>query len=554
MSNNKGRRVLWICSILGAFLLLFVSYHVFYSEQIVEKRFLKALTEEQTKKITKITYHDNASSITKGEAEALIRLHKNTEIDRNLYEIKPKKVLFGLLKKNEVHMKSFYASYDDWFEGLTLTFNNEEIPIHDKVEHHLEYGPLVPGIYDVKASFLGVDRSGGGEETITLEKKKLTRITIPLDVSTVTFSVKNAEVIGRDAIRIHWNDETYKITETGKTNRIGPIVLDGTEEAAVIVDFPWGQVRSDPVAITSSEMDLTVEPLTVDEQAKVHKQIVHFADTYVESLVNGTTNSLTNSEEDVVSVVKSHITENASIYMDSQLKARLNHVKVTLNERATDWSAKEPILVFDAMFQVDDLTDYKPALNIGKQLKENYMFKLGLTYSKEQDEWSIASLKPLESWSKKIDDITHLEGEKTLYTSNRDGIKTEQITKHVQSEVESEIHQLVENYKTALVKTWNEKNISHVETFFTADSLRYSKSLDELEAIKEKEKWKLKDIQFKKVLKVNEMVYDVTTEEKYEVKQGKSTENILFRIVTRVKRVGDRSFKVYDEVSKEEID
>lgn len=552
MNENK-KRILIFGGIIGFVLLLVIGFRLFYSELLVEKRFLNALEDAKTNKLARITYHENASSITKGEAEALIKLHDEEAIDDKLYEVKAKPILFGLLKKNQVQMKSFYAAYDDWFEGLTLTFNQEEIPIHDKVEHHLEYGPLIPGIYDVKADFQGVEKVGGGEETIKLQEKPVTNITIPLDVSTVVFSVENAESIGRETIRIHWNDESYKITESGKTNRIGPIALDGTEEATVVVEFPWGEVTSEPLAITSSEMELPVEPITKENQKKIDEQIISFADTYVESIVKGTVNSLLTGDEEVISTVQAHISDGSAMYADSPLKAGLDHVKVTPNKDETDWQNKDPLLVYDVMFTINDLTAYEASSEQADQLDEQYLFAIGLKYSKEADDWEVVSLDPLETWAKNVDDITRLEGSKTAYMLNRDGIKTKQTTTPIQSEVEQEIEQLVEDYTTALTKSWNKNDITHVETFLTADSLRYAKSVEEIKSMNKKDKWELKRIDFEKILKISDTIYDVTTKESFEVKKGNEKINKRFQIVTRVKRVGERSFKIYDEVSKEEI-
>src|SRR5690625_7909227 len=82
-----------------------------------------------------------------------------------------------------------FAYSPDPVKGLTFSFNNVEPDIHKKTL----YGPLIPGIYNVKASFKGDygETTKEGEITLADYYGGETYLDMDINVADVTFYIEN---------------------------------------------------------------------------------------------------------------------------------------------------------------------------------------------------------------------------------------------------------------------------------------------------------------------------------------------------------------------------
>lgn len=130
-------------------------------------------------------------------------------------------------------------------EGLTFTFNDEEIDSVEQEDNFISYGPLVQGIYDVEATFESEYGDATVEETIRLYADPMDQynwITMDIPIANITFLIENYDEVDASEAYVIINDERLPISGNGVTEEIGPLLIDRSIEAKVITAMPWGEV------------------------------------------------------------------------------------------------------------------------------------------------------------------------------------------------------------------------------------------------------------------------------------------------------------------------
>lgn len=551
---SKKRQVYIISSILILLGLLLVFVFNYYRAETVKNRFISALENEQVQELKRVAFHKDGTRLTKGEAQALLDLYQISELHETDHQVVKTKPLLFFIPRHQMQIKSYYATYDEWFEGLTMTFNGEEIPIHNKVNNHLEYGPLAPGVYDIAATYRGVEGEGGGEEKIILSKNTTEPITIALDVSTVVFVVEDIEDLGADNITVKWNDQMYRVSAEGETNRIGPIVLDGSEVVQVVASLPWGDIETDPIPVTESRVNLSVDPLAYGEETSVEERILQFSEGYVEALTSGQTKKLEGAHKDVKTQIDREIKQMESAYSDSELLARVDYIKLAQDKEATEFSEDSMTVHYDLLIELEDESNYEPNLKSKEKLQETYRVKVALTYEEDEEAWEVLDIEPLEQFNQDVDSIVRLEGSGVFYELNQEYVQSHSVDSEIDAGTEKAIEELFEDYLEAESKMQSKHDIEEIEHFLTADAPRYQQALTELTgAKKDRAKKNLKTFKIETITELDDSMYEVTTLATYEAKNKKKA-TTKYETITQVKQLGKHGFKVYNEIEKNVVE
>ena len=114
----------------------------------------------------------------------------------------------------------------------------------DRGDHFVLFGPLSPGIYDVEAKFENEFGTGITTSEVYLRnyEGEHSWITVDLPISEVLFEIDNYSAPAMKKISVIVNEVEIPVNADGMTESIGPVLLDGSQTAKIIAEYPWGEV------------------------------------------------------------------------------------------------------------------------------------------------------------------------------------------------------------------------------------------------------------------------------------------------------------------------
>ena len=120
---------------------------------------------------------------------------------------------------------------------MTFTFNGIEPKEKLKKDESITYGPLSPGIYEVEVKLTGKYGKGKVASELFLADTKGTPswIDVDLPLGNTGFRIENYSSASMKDVHILINDEKIPVDEDGETAEIGPILMDGSQQAKVTV-------------------------------------------------------------------------------------------------------------------------------------------------------------------------------------------------------------------------------------------------------------------------------------------------------------------------------
>ncbi|WP_350342318.1 hypothetical protein PRVXT_001546 [Proteinivorax tanatarense] len=219
-------------------------------------------------------------------------------VEDNLFTLKSKK---GLLKRDYVLVpKSNYITLETNYEGVEIYFGEELLVTSDQEYFTQEFGPFMPGEYNITAKLEGEYTTLATESIILLMDPSVDKHHMDLSLygkyTTVWADYDNVDII------INGDSSTKNIGD-----QIGPLKYDGSTKVEGVIELPWGKVESEVYPITKNYVNLEFEPIDekIEESAveMANEFILSYYDAYNESdksLVENTTQQLaTNIENDI---------------------------------------------------------------------------------------------------------------------------------------------------------------------------------------------------------------------------------------------------------------
>ncbi|MFV8826512.1 zinc ribbon domain-containing protein [Alkalihalobacterium sp. APHAB7] len=185
--------------------------------------------------------------------------------------------------KYTIEVVPFYIRIETNHPDAIVTLNGEEIAISNSYDFSIEYGPLMPGVYELKSQY-------AGEYTI-LETSEIVSLLNPYD----HYSYADLSLYG-DYISIYSDYQDMAVeskvfingNETGlslhEAQEIGPITTDGEMKVHAEMTFPWGSAKTDESVIDGRSIRLTISnPLNEKEKDTIMDTIHSFAHEWAEA-------------------------------------------------------------------------------------------------------------------------------------------------------------------------------------------------------------------------------------------------------------------------------
>lgn len=540
----KKKKMLF--SILGAVVVLLIAFTVwaqsYQSPEAVEKRFARAISEKNADSVQKLLVHENGSSVTEGEAKALLKLVKEegTSALEELISVEAHGKFIFLFTAYKAETVDQYATYTEPVEGLSFLFNGEKTPEHDTDEEGIIYGPLVPGVYKVEAVFEGEYGKTKKDGTITLYDPSgdETWLDMDVNVSEAAFHVANYEAFDLKKSFIKLGDEKISIDKDGNTKSIGPFILDGSQQVQTVISMPWGEVASEPVAIDDSEMTIHADLLSKKQFTGLEESLKNFGEQYVESMANKNTDALQAVSDDVKKVVKEMMEE-------WYYSGKFERVDIDHNSVQVDNDSKQPKIEIRTQYTFNEAhheLDDEPEL-----YEDAPLLSMNLSYDKDKKTWKILSVIEADYWEEFAATDT-VEGSKKLY-----GPGKEAVAQAKDDALKEDVTYFIESYTQASVDAINYRDFYYLEDYIMPDSPRWVEAeeyIDYLESKDITEDWL--DTKVESVVETGDNTWEVTIKESFTIHKSDSSSDKNFQTKVVLKKVDD-AYMVYELIETKEI-
>lgn len=535
-------------SIIGTIIVILIGFYVwsnsYYSVESTAKRFSEAIRQQDAKVLASLIVHEDGSKIILTEAEALLKLvdREGKRSVEDFMSIQPHGKFFGVFQKHKVEMIDQYAYYEGPLEPLTFQFNKKTINEEDRGEGFVLFGPLTPGIYDVETKFendFGID-SSISEIILSSYEGDHSWITLDLPISEVMFEIENYSAPAMKKIFINVNEVEIPVNADGITESIGPILLDGSQKAKLVVEYPWGEVTSEEVVIESEYQYLSATVFTKEQETEVANLLLKFGEELAEAKATETINVFTTITDSNKKIIQEQMLDyyiNNDMYYSGKLEQMSMDANVVeLLEDRPDLYINAELLYKEANYTITDTPELESQL---------YPFSFELTFDEQQKKWFIHSE---EKWGY-VENPTHiLKGSSVVYSPNSESLKSAK-----EGVVKGELQRFMEDFIYSSVVAINNNSITYVEHLMTKDGPRLKEFADYIAYLAEKGiTEELLSTQVEKVVEKDLNEWEVTSIEEYKIFYPDEELQKRYKTVSLIKKK-DGNWLVHELISTEEL-
>lgn len=177
-----------------------------------------------------------------------------------------------------IEVMPFFFEVGTNMPDVQISLDGEEIAVSDSDAFTKEFGPVMPGTYQVTATYQN--------DYAVLENEVELSLWEPYDQDQYLDLFLYGEYVSlyseysdiADATKFFVNDNEIDIAEG---EEFGPVSVDGSVEAYSVLSFPWGEAQSEVTPIDYSYVDLYVpNPFSEEMQTEVINTIHSFGEEY----------------------------------------------------------------------------------------------------------------------------------------------------------------------------------------------------------------------------------------------------------------------------------
>jgi len=534
---SKKNKII-ISAVVAVVVLLFglntwASSH--YSAESVDKRFNQALAAGDAKKIKKLSYHEDGSSIESEEAEALVKLvtEGGSSAADFLYTVPFDKKILGVVDAFKIELIDQFAVYDENIDGLTFEFNELSVEEYEKDDDYIVYGPIAPGIYDIKATFDGDFGEAAVEDELRLSSEygDYTDIGMDIPITYVNFSIENYDQLGDAGAKLLLGEEEFSASGDGEIEKVGPMIVDGSQTVQTVVTMPWGEVTSEPIEVAEDEMYIHASILEEEQYDTLKETARDFGEQYTEARAEKSTKPLKVASSAVQKMIESDFSE------DYHYAGQLNKVEFDKTSLAIDKDSDEQAVKIYVKYMMEEAERYKSK---DLSLSEiDHLWDLQLVY--KDDQWTVQAIDSL-GYMTSFEPTDELDGKKQAYgpgQSKKKDKKDEKDKKSDKSAVsKSDAEEFLIQYTEASVDAINARDFSIVSSFITEDGPRRKEADEYIDYLDSKDIYEeYNGTELEKLEEMDDKTYKATVIEEFKIIRPDSSDVKKFRTVLIMKVV-----------------
>lgn len=451
-SQSKGLKIGLIAA-AAIIILLLGTYFVGKSNSSVGtllKDFETAIEEKDTDALSSIlTVNHKDLELTDESIEAFIQLYesKPSELNYLINNLKSQAGnefggLSGIFTIDLIKDGKAYLFFDNYklavnpvyinvatnYKDTDIIINGEVLATSDSENFNEDVGPLIPGEYTVEAVLdTGVFHLKEETKVQAMDPGYSQYVDLYLDGKDVSFNLTTNRYTDLKSIKLFINgkETDYNIA---KTDRVGPLLIDGTMNASFEADLPWGTVWTNDMPIDERYMDINLGDS--DEFKKsLMELIVTFNNEYLEAFTDANPDAMTTATPILIESVMDDVLHN--IYMEVEYEGLFHGVDfynesfVLKQDYDGLWKvAVDTITYFEeGFFEAGDKATLK---------KTEEEIRYELAYDPQSSQWLIFNMDyPGIMEEDKMERYT--ESDPAVYTSNW-GSLAEEIEKELEQE------------------------------------------------------------------------------------------------------------------------
>lgn len=529
------------------------------SADTVVTKFFEALKNEDAEALSTQVLLSSGEVMTVKEAGAFINLYRDISPSQleDVARIEKNGKVIGVFDAHRVIIPVQKLSFSFPYEGLALSLNGELVTSKEKGNGDYVFSGISPGLH--KAEFLYEGEFAEFKYPFELEAfmyadpSAIDPIYVDLPVSTVVFGLEKLNADDLDANKVIIGDKEIPVDGYGETDRIGPLLLDGSITVQAEISFPWGKQLSKPVEITSDYHLIELSDLEEKQQKALIDQLKIFGEELVQAAGTRSTKAFTTVTKDQLAEFKEEI----EIMKDYEEFFMGSLTEVGVDEESITILADGQIVTADLKFQIDG--DYYYASETPEPEMIEVEASVDFIFEPKSKKWLISSYNVGSNLS--VTPTATFEGSGKVYQ--------EAFTPAVVEEAEEETVEVSEEEQFALdeesfewfMSDYNDASVAAINAgdFYIVSGMVYgagpraeeqSDFIDYMysEGITEEHL----STTVEKVKKLDGDYYEVTTIEKFIIHGTESNDEKTYRTVTKVlDYVG--GIYVYELISTTEI-
>ncbi|CAM3413397.1 zinc ribbon domain-containing protein [Marinicrinis lubricantis] len=185
-------------------------------------------------------------------------------------------------------VQPFYMDVSTNLEDTVLSINGKEVATADEADYEEQFGPYMPGVYEVTAQ---LETEYGPIETtkdVELFSDSVQRVDLFLNADYVM-------IYSNEYDAVLWANEEEIGTIPSDGLLIGPLAVDGTVSVRAIKDYGWGTAESEEYIIEdAADVYLELNPLNEDVKAQLYDTLNDFAVSWIQAYTQMDANLLLN--------------------------------------------------------------------------------------------------------------------------------------------------------------------------------------------------------------------------------------------------------------------
>lgn len=362
----------------------------------------------------------------------------------------------------------FFDTYELTVEPINVTLNanlpetnyfsgDKELGKTAAAEDSQESGPFVPGIHTFRAENENDLSTLRKEEQVTLSNNE-ELVEFRFDASFITFDPR---FDGGEASRIIMNDETYEVNIFEE--QFGPVLLDGSTELAVEVDFPWGTMKTKKQIVETEEV-----PVAFGMSSELQSGLSEALEEHVNLYMNSWKNNDLSKLEGLAPELKKEYEDTITYQHEDDV---INEFQYQGMKMATDYlevsSEKGNYYItvaVDESIHKDKYVDeaYKDPTEITRDFAYDFVY--------EDGSWRVYNKRPT---SLEVEDGSDLGISTDLMTVNGSNTETEEkvaSTEVAAGDNEAEVSNTVTAYVEKLVEAINAGDYDIVSPYIKSGS------------------------------------------------------------------------------------
>lgn len=283
-------------------------------------------------------------------------------------------------KKYFIELKGIYMTLSTNLKDTEIYLQDKLYCRSDRVNYSEKFGPLIPGIYDIKAKVKGPFGEIESSNNFPLISKN-SKVDIPVDA--VNLSVEGNYTDSKVFIN---GEDTKKTIDQFKN--VGPMPSDGSLKIHVEKNFPWGVVKSEEKTVEHlASLRLDLNPMTEDLRKSLEASYNEFYKNFFEALNKEDMNLITGCSEKVKKSLYDKYSKKSLIVSNSYNLEDLKWQKDAISIENKDG-------VFSTFAIADVSYKQKKSLSIIplNEEQKKVSFKTVMTYDTESSKWIVTDV------------------------------------------------------------------------------------------------------------------------------------------------------------------